>query len=120
MDYDVHHGQGTQQLFYNDPRVLYFSTHRFDFGTFWPRLRESNFDAVGDGAGKGFNINVPMNKNGMTNADYLAVWQQVLLPVALEVSWKRDFIHRILVNEDCLFFSSIRNWSLFQPGMMPR
>lgn len=85
VDWDVHHGQGTQRAFYNDPRVVYFSIHRFEHGKFWPNLRESDFDFVGEDEGKGRNINVPLNKPGMTNADYLAVFQQLLLPVALEV-----------------------------------
>lgn len=85
VDYDVHHGQGTQRMFYDDPRVLYFSIHRYEHGTFWPNLRESDFDYVGEGNGLGYNFNLPLNKTGMTNADYLAIWQQILLPVAAEV-----------------------------------
>lgn len=85
VDWDVHHGQGTQRTFYDDPRVLYFSIHRFEHGTFWPNLRESDFDYIGADGGEGKNINVPLNKIGMTNADYLAIFQQLLLPVALEV-----------------------------------
>lgn len=85
VDWDVHHGQGTQRAFYDDPRVLYFSIHRYEHGTFWPNLREGDFDHIGSGAGEGKNINVPLNKVGMTNADYLAIFQQLLLPVALEV-----------------------------------
>ncbi|RZF39849.1 hypothetical protein LSTR_LSTR000497 [Laodelphax striatellus] len=84
VDWDVHHGQATQQMFYSDPRVLYFSIHRYEHGSFWPYLRESDFDYTGEGEGKGFNFNVPLNKIGMTNADYLAIFQQVLLPVATE------------------------------------
>lgn len=72
-------------MFYGDPRVLYFSIHRYEHGTFWPNLRESDFDYVGDGKGAGYNFNVPLNKTGMTNADYLAIWQQILVPVATEV-----------------------------------
>lgn len=86
VDWDVHHGQGSQRAFYDDPRVLYFSIHRFEHGTFWPNLRESDFDYVGDEPAEGKNINVPLNKTGMTNADYLAIFQQLLLPVAIEVS----------------------------------
>jgi len=82
VDWDVHHGQGTQQAFYDDPRVFYFSIHRFEHGTFWPNLRESDFDYVGEGK----NMNVPLNKVGMTNADYLAIFQQLLMPAAIEVS----------------------------------
>lgn len=85
VDFDVHHGQGTQQMFYNDPRVLYFSTHRYEHGTFWPNLRQSDFDYVGEGKGAGYNFNVPLNKTGMTNADFLAIWQQILIPVTAEV-----------------------------------
>lgn len=81
----MHHGQGTQRMFYNDPRVVYFSIHRYEHGTFYPKLRESDFDFIGDENGRGYNFNVPMNKPGMTNADYLAIWQQILLPVAAEV-----------------------------------
>lgn len=86
VDWDVHHGQGTQQMFYDDPRVLYFSIHRFEFGKFWPNLRESDFDFIGEGEGRGFNFNIPLNKIGMKNSDYLAIWHQILLPVACEVS----------------------------------
>lgn len=85
VDYDVHHGQGTQRHFYDDPRVLYFSAHRFEYGQCFPNLPESDYDAIGGGKGAGFNFNVPLNKVGMTNADYLAIWQQLLIPVAAEV-----------------------------------
>ncbi|KZC13630.1 Histone deacetylase 6, partial [Dufourea novaeangliae] len=84
IDWDVHHGQATQQMFYNDPRVIYFSIHRYENGMFWPNLRESDFHFVGDDLGQGYNFNVPLNKVGMTNADYLAIFQQVLLPLAYE------------------------------------
>ncbi|XP_023297064.2 histone deacetylase 6 isoform X1 [Lucilia cuprina] len=84
IDWDVHHGQGTQRFFYNDPRVLYFSIHRFEHGTFWPNLKESDFDAVGHGPGLGYNFNLPLNKTGMGNGDYLAIFQQILIPVAVE------------------------------------
>ena len=66
-------------------RVLYFSVHRYEHGAFWPNLRESDFHYIGKGAGKGFNVNVPLNKTKMGNADYLAIWHQLLLPLAYEV-----------------------------------
>ncbi|XP_044580069.1 histone deacetylase 6 isoform X2 [Cotesia glomerata] len=84
VDWDVHHGQATQQMFYDDPRVVYFSIHRYEQGEFWPNLRESDYHYVGEGAGIGYNFNIPLNKTGMTNADYLAIFQQVLLPMAYE------------------------------------
>eukprot|EP00095_Tigriopus_kingsejongensis_P008963 maker-scaffold334_size202906-snap-gene-1.24 protein:Tk08963 transcript:maker-scaffold334_size202906-snap-gene-1.24-mRNA-1 annotation:"hypothetical protein DAPPUDRAFT_98501" len=84
VDWDVHHGQGTQRAFYNDPRVVYFSLHRFELGTWWPELPESDFDHIGEGPGIGFNVNVPLNRIGNTDTDYMAVFLQVLLPLAME------------------------------------
>lgn len=84
VDWDVHHGQATQRVFYDDPRVLYFSIHRFDHGKFWPNLRESNADYIGYSSGEGFNFNVPLNKIGLGNADYITIFHQILLPVAVE------------------------------------
>ncbi|XP_050461613.1 histone deacetylase 6 isoform X2 [Cataglyphis hispanica] len=86
VDWDVHHGQATQQMFYNDPRVVYFSIHRYEYGEFWPNLKESDFHYIGEDLGEGYNFNVPLNKTGMTNADYIAIFQQVLLPMAYEFS----------------------------------
>ncbi|KAI0215599.1 Histone deacetylase 6 [Lamellibrachia satsuma] len=86
VDWDVHHGQATQHMFYDDPRVLYFSIHRYEFGELWPNLRQSDYDAVGEDAGRGYNINIPLNETGLTNDDYLAIVQQVLLPVAYQFS----------------------------------
>ncbi|KAJ0182290.1 hypothetical protein K1T71_001659 [Dendrolimus kikuchii] len=84
VDWDVHHGQATQQMFYDDPRVVYFSIHRYEQGSFWPNLRQSDFHYIGAGAGKGYNFNVPLNKTGMTDGDYMAIWHQLLLPMAFE------------------------------------
>ncbi|NXT02217.1 HDA10 deacetylase, partial [Jacana jacana] len=84
VDWDVHHGQGIQYLFEEDPSVLYFSWHRYEHQDFWPSLKESDYDAVGLGQGKGFNINLPWNKVGMGNSDYLAAFFHVLLPMAFE------------------------------------
>jgi len=58
----VHHGQGVQYEFYDDPRVLYCSLHRYDYGEFWPNLRQGDFDYIGENKGKGFNVNIPLNK----------------------------------------------------------
>ncbi|XP_073508205.1 polyamine deacetylase HDAC10 isoform X2 [Phyllobates terribilis] len=84
VDWDVHHGQGIQYIFEDDPSVLYFSWHRYEHGSFWPKLRESDFDSVGKGRGTGFNINLPWNQIGMGNADYIAAFFHVLLPLAFE------------------------------------
>ncbi|KAJ8017286.1 hypothetical protein DPEC_G00016270 [Dallia pectoralis] len=84
VDWDVHHGQGIQYMFQEDPSVLYFSVHRYEEGLFWPHLPESDSSSVGSGPGEGYNINLPWNQVGMTDADYIAAFQQLLLPVAYE------------------------------------
>ncbi|XP_040089524.1 polyamine deacetylase HDAC10 isoform X5 [Oryx dammah] len=84
VDWDVHHGQGIQYIFEDDPSVLYFSWHRYEHGHFWPCLRESDADAVGRGQGLGFTVNLPWNQVGMGNADYVAAFLHVLLPLAFE------------------------------------
>lgn len=84
VDWDVHHGQGIQYIFEEDPSVLYFSVHRYEDGSFWPHLKESDSSSVGSGAGQGYNINLPWNKVGMESGDYITAFQQLLLPVAYE------------------------------------
>ncbi|XP_041652369.1 polyamine deacetylase HDAC10 isoform X2 [Cheilinus undulatus] len=84
VDWDVHHGQGVQYSFEDDPSVLYFSWHRYEHQKFWPNLRDSDYDNVGKEKGAGFNINVPWNKVGMENSDYLSVFCHLFLPVAYE------------------------------------
>uniref|UniRef100_A0A8C1RMQ4 Protein deacetylase HDAC6 n=1 Tax=Cyprinus carpio TaxID=7962 RepID=A0A8C1RMQ4_CYPCA len=84
VDWDVHHGQGIQYIFEEDPSVLYFSVHRYEDGSFWPHLKESDSSSVGSGAGQGYNINLPWNKIGMEDGDYVTAFQQLLLPVAYE------------------------------------
>ena len=87
VDLDVHHGQGSQYFFYDDPDVIYFSIHRWEFGEFWPHLREGNFDYIGGDLTMpscGKNINIPLNKTGLGDSDYLSIFHQVLLPVLHE------------------------------------
>lgn len=64
---------------------MYFSIHRYEQGTFWPNLRESDYHNIGHGEGKGFNVNIPLNQTRMNDADYMAIFHQVLLPLAYEV-----------------------------------
>ncbi|CAH0562546.1 unnamed protein product [Brassicogethes aeneus] len=90
IDYDVHHGQGTQNMFYERNDVLYFSIHRYEHGLYWPNLKESNTSFIGADEGKGFNINVPLNETGCTDSDYIAIVLNILLPVAYEFA--PDFI----------------------------
>lgn len=64
VDIDVHHGNGTQWIFYDDPRVLYVSTHQYPF---YPGTGSA--DEIGRGAGEGYTLNVPLEA-GATDADY--------------------------------------------------
>lgn len=84
IDWDVHHGQGTQSFFYDDPNVMYVSIHRYERGKFWPELIESNFNFTGQGNGKGYNLNFPLNQIGCNDVDFLLMWFNVILPVAYE------------------------------------
>ena len=75
VDIDVHHGNGTQWMFYNDPKVLYVSSHQHPF---YPGTGAAN--EIGIGEGVGFTFNVPLEM-GATDADYALVYRTVVLPV---------------------------------------
>ncbi len=79
VDWDVHHGNGTQNSFYEDPQVLYFSTHRYGF--FYPGTGSAT--EVGKGKGLGFNVNVPFS-TGAGDAEYGNIFEKILKPIALE------------------------------------
>ncbi|WIA41969.1 hypothetical protein OEZ86_009272 [Tetradesmus obliquus] len=79
LDWDIHHGNGTQQIFLQDPRVLFVSLHRRD-GNFYPK--GCGFaEEVGTGHGRGFNVNVPWSSKGMGDADYMAAFDLLLQPI---------------------------------------
>ncbi|XP_028998660.1 histone deacetylase 4-like isoform X3 [Betta splendens] len=85
VDWDVHHGNGTQQAFYGDPNVLYISIHRYDDGNFFPGSGAP--DEVGSGPGVGFNVNVAFTGGldpPMGDAEYLAAFRSVVMPIANE------------------------------------
>ncbi|XP_059641300.1 histone deacetylase 5-like [Cornus florida] len=84
VDWDVHHGNGTQKMFWKDPRVLFFSVHRHEFGSFYPATDDGSHIMIGEGAGAGYNINVPWENSWCGDADYFAVWDHILIPVAKE------------------------------------
>ena len=77
VDWDVHHGNGTQDIFYKDPNVLYVSTHQFPFYPGTGAVVEA-----GEGDGKGFTVNVPLTAGG-GDAVYRGAFERVILP-ALE------------------------------------
>jgi acetoin utilization deacetylase AcuC-like enzyme len=75
VDWDVHHGNGTQEIFWNDPNVLYVSTHQ---SPFYPGTGET--DEVGVGRGEGYTVNVPLAAGG-GDAVYASAFERVVLPV---------------------------------------
>lgn len=84
VDWDLHHGNGTQNFFYERSDVLYFSTHQF------PHYPGSGFwSEVGSGEGEGYTVNVPLAA-GKTDEDYLFIFQNLLAPVA--AAFKPEFI----------------------------
>lgn len=84
VDFDLHHGNGTQKAFYDDDRVLYFSTHQYPY---YPG--SGDWSEIGKGRGEGFNINIPLS-GGQGDEDYLYIFKNILEPVALE--YKPQFI----------------------------
>lgn len=79
IDWDVHHGNGTQLCFEEDPNVLYLSLHRHDNGNFFPGT--GAVTDVGKGLGKGFSINIPFSGDVMRDPEYLAAWRVIVEPV---------------------------------------
>lgn len=75
VDYDVHHGNGTQWMFYDDPRVLYLSIHQYPF---YPGTGAA--DDVGVGRGAGYTVNIPL-ESGAGDEDYRLVFEGVVLPI---------------------------------------
>ena len=84
VDWDVHHGNGTQHIFESDPGVLYLSLHQFPF---YPGTGAA--DEVGAGDGSGFSVNVPFPA-GWGDAEYTEAFTRVVEPIAYKYS--PDFI----------------------------
>jgi acetoin utilization deacetylase AcuC-like enzyme len=76
IDFDVHQGNGTQEAFYDDPDVLYFSTHQYPF---YPGT--GDVGETGSGAGRGATVNVPLPA-GCGDDQYRQVYREILIPVA--------------------------------------
>nr|KAF6456324.1 histone deacetylase 5 [Rousettus aegyptiacus] len=87
VDWDIHHGNGTQQAFYNDPSVLYISLHRYDNGNFFPGSGAP--EEVGGGPGMGYNVNVAWTGGvdpPIGDVEYLTAFRTVVMPIAHEFS----------------------------------
>lgn len=75
IDWDLHHGNGTQQIFYHSNRVLYFSIHQYNAFPFTGWV-----DEIGSGKGKGYTLNAPLLPHG-TISDYLELFVHILIPI---------------------------------------
>ncbi|KAK9464085.1 uncharacterized protein V1516DRAFT_100484 [Lipomyces oligophaga] len=84
LDWDIHHGNGTQRAFYDDPNVLYISLHRYENARFYPGSDFANYDKCGVGAGEGRSVNIPWPCAGMADGDYIYAFQRVVMPIANE------------------------------------
>jgi acetoin utilization deacetylase AcuC-like enzyme len=78
VDYDVHHGNGTQHIFEPDANVLYVSTHQYPY---YPGT--GAVDEIGVGRGAGFTVNIPL-ESGAVDEDYQLVFSAVVIPVLLQ------------------------------------
>jgi acetoin utilization deacetylase AcuC-like enzyme len=78
MDWDVHHGNGTQDSFYEDPSVLFISTHQFPYYPGTGAVTD-----VGLNAGEGYTLNIPLPA-GCGDAEYMRVFCDVVVPAAKE------------------------------------
>jgi len=79
LDWDVHHGNGTQDIFYKDPSVLFMSCHRSGIYPGTGNVRE-----LGEEKGKGFTVNVPFMFGELGDKDYLKAFEKIFIPIAKE------------------------------------
>lgn len=84
IDWDVHHGNGTEEVFYEDPRVFYISLHQYPH---YPGT--GSRESTGRGEGKGFNLNIPM-ESGSGDAEYIKAFRGIIIPKVKD--FKPEFI----------------------------
>jgi acetoin utilization deacetylase AcuC-like enzyme len=84
LDFDVHHGNATQNMFYQDDRVLYISLHRYDNGSFYPGTSDGSPKMIGSGKGAGFNMNIGWNTKSIGDDAYMYAFEQAIIPVIQE------------------------------------
>ncbi|TVY27665.1 Histone deacetylase [Lachnellula hyalina] len=90
LDWDVHHGNGIQNMFYENPNVLYISLHVYQNGLFYPGqpddegIPDGGPDKRGAGVGIGKNVNIAWHDQGMGDGEYMAAFQKLVMPIAHE------------------------------------
>lgn len=75
VDWDLHHGNGTQFSFYDSPETLYISTHQYPY---YPGT--GSLEEVGAGPGEGYTVNIPL-PGGLGDEDYAAIFNDIVVPV---------------------------------------
>lgn len=85
IDWDIHHGNGTQKIFYDNPNVLYISVHRWEHGKFYPFSGAP--DECGQSEGLGYNVNIAFNESkekpkSMGDTEFVAAFYHLLIPIA--------------------------------------
>ncbi len=93
VDWDAHHGEGTQHIFYKRKDVLYISLHRFDNGKFFPHVPISSSQHCGQGEGLGYNINICWNlpekksnaayerEESVGDEEYETAFSRIIMPI---------------------------------------
>ncbi|KAK6583588.1 hypothetical protein PZA11_003318 [Diplocarpon coronariae] len=90
LDWDVHHGNGIQNMFYENPNVLYMSLHVYKNGEFYPgppeddEMPDGGLDMCGAGVGLGRNVNIGWAEQGVGDGEYMAAFQRIVMPIAQE------------------------------------
>ena len=91
LDWDVHHGDGTQAIFYNEQNPLFISIHRHDNGKFYP-FKTGFVEEKGDQNGIGYNINIPLDTkcaiskgpSCIGDAEYINIFEKIIMPCLTE------------------------------------
>lgn len=91
LDWDVHHGDGTQAIFYNEQNPLFISIHRHDSGKFYP-FKTGFVEEKGDQNGIGYNINIPLDTkcaiskgpSCIGDAEYINIFEKIIMPCLTE------------------------------------
>lgn len=91
IDWDVHHGDGTQKIFYKRQNPLFISIHRHDEGKFYPYVT-GYINEVGEDEGKGYNVNIPLDTKSIItkgtscigDAEYIYIFEKIVMPILIE------------------------------------
>jgi len=116
LDWDIHHGDSTQTLTYDDPNVLYISIHKYCNGEFYPGKSGSVLN-TGAGEGAGFNLNFPINpKPGqfIGDCEYIYTFERMIFPVLKEFAPEMVIVS---CGFDCLLYDQVGQFHVTQNAL---